>query len=76
MPSVLETPETEVRKYQEVALETPAAPRSRSSHNLASLRAMLRSGRVSDTICTDQFETSIDRLTRKQPYIFIWSYCG
>ena len=76
MPSVMETPEVEVQEYHEVEPVTPAAPRSRLSAVLASLRGMLRSRRASGTIHNNQFETCIEMLTRKDPFIFIGSISG
>jgi hypothetical protein len=76
MPTVLEAPDVEVREYQEVEPEKPAASQSRLSTILCSLRGMLRSRRVSESVRNDQFESGTDMLARKYPFLFIASVTG
>jgi hypothetical protein len=76
MPSVMEAPEIAVQEYQEVVPTTPVVPRGRLWAILASLRALLRSRRVSATSCHEPFETGIEMLARKHPFIFIGSFSG
>jgi hypothetical protein len=72
----MEAPDVEVREYQEVEPEKPAAKQSRLSAVLGSLRSMLRSRRVSGTVRNNQFETCMEMLTRKDPFLFIGSLSG
>jgi hypothetical protein len=76
MPHVLEAPDVEVREYHEVEPEKPAAKQSRLSAILGSLRSMLKSHRISEPVRNDRFETGIDLLARKYPFIFIGLYSG
>ena len=73
MPSVMEAPEVEVQEYQEVKLQKPAA---KESWLFGSLRGMLKSHPVSGTVRNDRFESGIDMLARKYPFLFIGSCCG
>jgi hypothetical protein len=76
MPTVLEAPNVEVHEYHEVEPQEPTASRSRLSVILCSLRDMLRSRRVSGTVRDNRFETCMEILTRKDPFIFIGLFSG
>ena len=81
MPSVinidtLEAAEVHIRAYQDTTPITPAASQSRFSTMLASLRAGLKFRWSSGVQASTPFETGIDILARKHPYILIRALCG